>query len=92
MNITIQVGEFTWLPPLKYFIDALDHHIAVTNEKNTCQTKKDIMVTFSLGNILVCMNITIQVGEFTWFPPLKYFIDALDHPIAVTNEKNTCQK
>ena len=23
------------------------------------KTKKDIMVTFSLGNILVCMNITI---------------------------------
>ena len=43
MNITI--------PFLKYFIDPLDHAIAVTNEKNTCQTKKDIMVTFSLGNI-----------------------------------------
>ena len=24
--------------------------------------------------------------------PLKYFVDALDHPIVVTNDKNNCQR
>jgi hypothetical protein len=35
--ITIFESEFTYIPPLKKFIDICDHLITVANEENNCQ-------------------------------------------------------